>query len=311
MLNFRQVEAFRAVMLTGSMTQAAVELNTTQPNISRVIAQLEFRIGIRLFERMSGKLMPTKEGALFFQDVERAFAGLKGLEESAAALGRRGAGHLRISAIPSLALKVVPQAMKAFAQIYPDVTISLHVEDSAGVCQAVATGGADFGVATEVVSSPGVGHRLIHTAKGVCIVPVGHRLASEDHAIGPGDLAEESFLSLAPQDAGRKLIDQVFLSQGDKRRMLYETHFTAALFEMVASGMGVAIVNSLAMTTFGHLAIKSRPFSPEVVFPTYAIYPLNTSGGMLATAFREVMARTMERLYAEVTTQHLHISAHP
>ncbi|WP_369678880.1 LysR family transcriptional regulator [Sinorhizobium medicae] len=55
-MRFSQVEAFRAVMLSGSTTAAAEILHTSQPNISRSISQLEKETGLRLFERLPGKL---------------------------------------------------------------------------------------------------------------------------------------------------------------------------------------------------------------------------------------------------------------
>lgn len=58
-MNFKQVEAFRAVMLSGSMTAAAEALHTSQPNISRLIAQLERLNGFSLFERIGSRLVPT------------------------------------------------------------------------------------------------------------------------------------------------------------------------------------------------------------------------------------------------------------
>jgi len=129
MLNFRQIEAFRAVMLSGSMTQAAKDLHTSQPNVSRVIGQLERRIGLKLFERHAGKLLPTLEGQVFFRDVEHTFAGLRSLEEAAQTIRRRGVGRLRIVSVPSMAIYVVPEAMRMFSQQFPDVSITLHVAE--------------------------------------------------------------------------------------------------------------------------------------------------------------------------------------
>ncbi|RYH18807.1 MAG: LysR family transcriptional regulator, partial [Alcaligenaceae bacterium] len=55
-MRFNQIDAFRAVMLSGSMTAAARELYTSQPNISRLISQLEMETGLTLFERKFGRL---------------------------------------------------------------------------------------------------------------------------------------------------------------------------------------------------------------------------------------------------------------
>ena len=60
MLNFRQVETFRAVMLTRSMTQAAKDLHTTQPNVSRVIARWRRASGCACSSAWPVKLVPTR-----------------------------------------------------------------------------------------------------------------------------------------------------------------------------------------------------------------------------------------------------------
>ncbi|WPB55599.1 LysR substrate-binding domain-containing protein [Xylophilus sp. GOD-11R] len=294
MLNFRQVEAFRAVMLSGSMTQAARDLNTTQPNVSRVIAQLEKRIGLRLFERIAGKLAPTREGEIFFRDVERAFSGLRGLEQSAATLGRRGAGHLRLAAVPSFALVLVPRAMRSFAERFPDVTVSLHATDSVSVCQAVASGQADVGVASEVFSSPGIGYRVAHEARAVCLVPAGHRLAGGSGPLRPDDLADEPFITLSPQDSIRKKIDAAFAEGGDRRRMAHESPFSAAICQMVALGMGVSIANPSVASAFAHLPIVQREFLPEIVFPTYLVWQPGAPASLLAREFSEVFMQTAQ-----------------
>jgi DNA-binding transcriptional LysR family regulator len=72
-MNLKHIEAFRAVMLAGSMTAAAKELFTSQPNISRLITQLERETGLLLFQRSGVRLIPTSEGNAFFREVERAY----------------------------------------------------------------------------------------------------------------------------------------------------------------------------------------------------------------------------------------------
>ena len=70
-LNSRQIEAFRAVMLSGTTTAAAKILNTTQPGISRLLAQLQSASGLKLFEIQRGRLLPTPEARELFAAVQR------------------------------------------------------------------------------------------------------------------------------------------------------------------------------------------------------------------------------------------------
>lgn len=289
MLNFRQVEAFRAVMLSLSMTQAAKELHTSQPNISRVIGQLERRIGLKLFERHAGKLVPTLEGQVFFRDVERTFAGLRGLESSADAIRKRGAGRLRIASVPSMAMVVAPDAINLFAKAYPDVDVTLEVTDSVSVCQWVTTGYADVGIASEIFNNTSIEYEVVKDNVGVCITHPDHRLAKKKRPITAKDLAGEKFLSLRASDTMRKKIDRACLVDGEEKRVLaYESHFAAAICHMVACGMGVSVANPLVARNYGG-QIAMLPFKPDVEFPTYLVYPLNSPTNMLAKAFASAM----------------------
>ncbi|CAJ3076526.1 LysR family transcriptional regulator [Burkholderia pseudomallei] len=60
-LNLRQIEVFRAIMLTGSISGAAKLLHVSQPAVSRLISYAEQRLGLALFERIKGRLYPTPE----------------------------------------------------------------------------------------------------------------------------------------------------------------------------------------------------------------------------------------------------------
>lgn len=287
MLNFRQIEAFRAVMLSGSMTQAAKDLHTSQPNISRVIGQLERRIGLRLFERHAGKLVPTLEGQVFFRDVEHTFAGLRGLEEAADTIRRRGTGRLRIASVPSLAMVVAPEAINLFAQRYPDVDITLQVADSLTVCQWLATGYADVGIVSEIFNSSGIHQETLQRNVGVCVVPPEHRLARQKRTVTPNDLVGEKFLSLKASDVMRKKIDEACLVDGEEKRILaYESHFAGAICHMVARGMGVSVANPLVARNYAG-SVVMRPFGPRIEFLTSLIYPLNSPMNMLARAYGE------------------------
>ncbi|WP_395068504.1 LysR substrate-binding domain-containing protein [Paraburkholderia silvatlantica] len=287
MLNFREIQAFRAVMLSGSMTQAAKDLHTSQSNISRVISQLERRIGVKLFERQIGKLMPTLEGQVFFRDVEHTFASLRGLEEKAESIRKRGSGRLRVAAVPSMAIVAVPDAIHLFAQRFPDVDVTLQVADSLTVCQWLATGYADVGIASEIFNGTSVASEVVRKSEGVCIVPSDHRLAQREGAVTPADLIGERFLSLKSSDVMRKRIDDACLIDGeDKRILAYESHFAAAICRMVVRGMGVSLMNQLVAREYAdQLAIL--PFSKRIEFATYVVYPLNIPMNMLAKSFAD------------------------
>jgi len=292
MLNFRQIEAFRATMLAGSMTQAAKELHTSQSNVSRVIGQLERRLGLKLFERHAGKLLPTLEGQVFFRDVEHIFTGLRSLEEVAQTMRKRGVGRLRIVSVPSMAIYVVPEAIRIFSQKFPDVNITLHVADSLTVCQWLAAGYADVGVAQEIFNATSIVSEIVQTNDGVCVVGAKHRLTTLARAVTPQDLIGEKFLSLKSSSTMRKKIDEACLINGEEKRLLIcESHFSAAIFHMVSLGMGVSITSPLAAAYYRD-SIVTLPFLPAIEFTLYMVFPLNSPVNMLTKTFAQALQQT-------------------
>ncbi|QTF06599.1 LysR family transcriptional regulator [Brenneria izadpanahii] len=296
MINFKQIEAFRAVMLSGSMTKAAKQLHTSQPNVSRIIGQLERRIGIRLFERVNGRLIPTQEGSGFFNDVEYAFSALRSLEDSAASIRNYLTGRLRIVAVPSLAAILVPTAIADFTQRYPNVSVSLHVSDSLTVCQSVANGNFDIGIASETYDNVGSDCVVLCQSEGVCILPKNHRLALRNTSITPDDLNGERFLSMARGDSMRRRIDLLF-NQGkeDRRKLIYETHYATARNNMVGLGMGVSIVDPLTLHDVGGSDIKVLPFEPTIHFQTFLVFSQNHPNTVLAKQFSSYLTCCIEK----------------
>lgn len=126
-MNIRQVEAFRAVMMSGTASRAAELLGVTQPAISRSLAELERAIGFALFVRVRGRLVPTPEGQLFFQDVDRVFQGMESLRAAAIRIRSAGSGALRVASLASLGSTIVPAAIARFRREFPDATVTFRI----------------------------------------------------------------------------------------------------------------------------------------------------------------------------------------
>jgi hypothetical protein len=80
-LNLRSLEAFRETMISGSVTAAAGRMGMTQPAVSRLIAQLETDAGFGLFYRDKGRLAPTPEALMLYEEVDLAFGGLERVDD--------------------------------------------------------------------------------------------------------------------------------------------------------------------------------------------------------------------------------------
>ena len=90
-LNSRQVEAFRALMLTASTVRAAEMMHVTQPAVSRLVRELQEALDLTLFERRGTRLVPTSAAVSLFREVERSFVGMERIAQCGAGTARRAA----------------------------------------------------------------------------------------------------------------------------------------------------------------------------------------------------------------------------
>ena len=100
-MRLRQIEIFHAVYSRGSVTKAAKILNVSQPSVSKVLAHAEQQLGYSLFDRVSGKLVPTPEAHQLFAHVSRVFDSVDRLRNVAENLRAAESGRIRIAATPA------------------------------------------------------------------------------------------------------------------------------------------------------------------------------------------------------------------
>lgn len=289
-MNPKSIEAFRAVMLSGSMTSAARDIHTTQPNVSRLISQLEYELDMKLFKRVGNKLTPTDEAIAFLVEVERYYLGLKTLAETASNIKRFGSGRLRVATAPALGLGFISRAVKRFSDICPGVTVSIRTTNSATLEQLIASQLCDIALAVYGTggNSNAVSVEQLAEITGMCALPPGHHLADRPF-VEARDLSCEPFISLSHHDGMRERVDSVFQSQRVSRKLLVETEFFATVCCMVMNGIGVSVVNPLVARDFVAQGLVLRPFHPRVDFPVYLLTPSHRPISILAQQFSDVV----------------------
>lgn len=284
-MELKQIEAFRAVARHGGFSRAARALDVSQPSLTRSVARLESSLGFELFLRGQGSARLTPEGEAFLREVERAFTGLDRLRLAAQDIRNFGTGRLRIACLPALASGLMPRALRRFMEQFPEATVSLQVRPSTTVYDWVATGQCDLGAAAPRSGFPAVEEETLLALPGVLVVPRGHRLARLRRPATPRDLEDEPFLALALEDGTRHAADDAFKAAGNPPRMRLETQYGATLCAMVATGLGVALVNPLVAEDHAVFPIMVRPFAPEVVFTSRLLWPRGGAHSRLAEAF--------------------------
>lgn len=283
-MNLRQVEAFRAVMLTGQMTIAAELMSVTQPAVSRLIRDFEHATRLRLFERRGNQITPTQEALTLWKEVDRAFIGLKRIASVAEEIARHAAGTLRIAAMPALANGILPRFLARFLRDKPNLYASLSGLPSSMVIEAVAAGQADIGYADGPLDRLGF---VIETRPlaAVVAIPEEHPLCSKE-TIHPADLEGQRMISLEPGTIFAMRVEVALA--GVRRLATLETRLSHTALTLVSEGAGIAIIDPTSASEFTQRGVVVRPFGIFVDAGFLAIRSVNQSrSGIIDRFFRE------------------------
>ncbi len=289
-LNPRQIEAFRALMLTGSATSAARMISVTQPAVSRLIRDLQHALGLTLFERRGARLLPTSEALSLYGEVERSFVGLDRIHQAASELRTRRAGVLRIAALPALANGFLPRFTGRFLADRPKLDLALYGLVSHIVVDWVASGQCDVGFAEAAIRHAGVESEALPPVRMVAVVPQEHRLARR-HILRPRDFENESFVSLGHSAVSRFRIDAIFADHGVNRIMRVETPLSEIACGLVASGIGLSICDPFTAGEYATRGIVARRFEPSIPLEIAALYSTQRTLPAVAREFIDAFAK--------------------
>lgn len=286
-INHRQLEAFRAMIETGSVTEAARRMGVTQPAASRLISDLEHAVGYSLFLREKKRLISTPEAMALFEEVDRSYIGLDAIAEAARDIGAYRRGALRIVSLPAMALSFLPQVISKFCEDNPNISVALQIHSSQRVIQCVASQQYDVGFAEIDSPHPAVTSSIFFESPMVAILPKHHPLCLKQ-TITPEDFANENFIALGSSYTMRKRIDALFMASNVTPKMQIETQLSMAVANLVACGAGVSIIEALTARSLRALdLIETRPFMPKINYTYRVLSPTHRPISLLTASFIE------------------------
>jgi DNA-binding transcriptional LysR family regulator len=295
-LQFRQIEAFRAVMQAGTTTAAAGLLNTTQPSISRLLSQVAAATGLKLFEAERGRLKPTPEALDLYDVVERNFQGLDRIEQRIAVLRRSGAGTLRIGCTPALALSLMPAAVAAFCRAHPEVHINLHTQGGHHLWDGVQHGAFDIVLSTMAAARVEAKLVTLHRGRAVCVVPARHPLAARTR-LHVRDLQGQVLLTLPSEDEFQAQFRQLLQSHGVEPAATVETTYSFTICRMAAEGAGIGVVNPYVASVFAR-DVRILPLSPALPVEIVRAYPPQHAPSRITETFCAAFVAELKKVAA-------------
>lgn len=277
---------FVRVVEAGSFSAAARILGQGQPAVSKAVAQLEARLGVRLVTRTTRALTLTEAGQLFYAGAKAALDAAQEAEATARGAGAALAGRLRICAPVTFArLHIVP-ALPAFMDAHPGLDLELILDDrridlvEEGIDLAIRAGK----LADSAMSATRIGGAPRH------VVATPEWLACHGPITRPADLAERPFIAYGAAPGG---LDWVF-SQGNRTELVrlrpkLRVSALEGVREAVLAGLGFAIVSAWAAgdaIARGRLAILLDAYQLPAI-DLWAVYPAGRQPPARARLFVE------------------------
>ena len=283
-LNLRQIEAFRAVMLTGSVVGAARLMSVTQPGVSRTIGLMELRIGYSLFERRGRRLVPTPEAEALYREIEHLYGSIERISQVAQDIRFQRAGALRVATLPALAQWLVPRAIARFLSSRPNVTVFVQSLPSRQIAELVSTRQFDVGIVELPLSRPAIEIEPLEPVPSMAVMPAGHRLASK-RQISLKDLDGERMVMLSQHSFVRYQMDEAFSTLGVAPNVVLETPSSSIACALVAAGAGITLVSKWTAVPFAGPDLVVRPVKEAIASRHAIIFPQITTRMLLADAF--------------------------
>lgn len=275
MLDLKLLTTFREVAVRRSFSDAASALDFTQPAVSQHIGRLERTLDVRLLERGARGVTLTPAGEVLLRHAAALLDSGRRAEEEVRAAAGVGRSVIRVGAFPSAAAGLLPGATRELRARRPDAELELQVLEDGPALDALLSGRLD--VAAIVASSlsppsPRPGAEYLHVCDDELRVAVAadHPLATRA-SLALEELREEPFLltEVAGTCADSNVVLHAFRAAGYAPSVRFSSDDYQALQGMAASGIGVALIPTMALTSSRSdvvvLPLRGRPPARQVL----------------------------------------------
>lgn len=296
-MNIRQVEIFRAVMQSGSVTGAARLLAVSAPAVSRMLRHTEDQLGYPLFERRAGRLLPTPEAEALWGEADTALAGLQRVATLAAALGAGGGSVLQVAANPSLGASLLPEALRRFRRASPHARLDIVTTEHLAVVERVVLRRAELGVSQFPAGHPLVRERCLGQFPMRLAVPAASPLAQME-LVPLALAAAQPHVAYGDATPIGAIIAAHLARHGLRRRAAVTVRYPMIACNFVAAEAGVAFVDAFMAMEPQRPGLVFRPVAPA---PETGLYIASHADRPLSQAARG-FARAVEQIAADRLT---------
>lgn len=288
-MNLRHIEIFHAVYVNGSVSAAARALGVSQPSVSKTLRHAEDLLGFALFERRNRRLIPTADARAMFGDVAEIQAKLANLRLTGRNIRLGHGGTLRVSALPSLGLGLLPMAVAKYLEAHPGTAFDLDVVHHADVARALFNQTADVVIAFVPPSGFPVATRWLGEGE-VGMLSRGGPGAGSNGRTALADHAGARIVSVAHSGPIGDMIARE-LARLDIRfdeAISSRTFYIAAA--LVRAGVRPALVDNFTARAIDAPELVFSPLKPAMPFDVFAMWLENRPPPSQMQSFLDIVA---------------------
>ncbi|MDP7591108.1 MAG: LysR family transcriptional regulator [Litorilituus sp.] len=264
-MRLRHIEIFHAIYTTGSITNAAKILHVSQPSVSKVLAHAELQLGFELFKRIKGRLIPTEEAEMLFDEVDKIYQQMRSIKNTAQNIKKSEFGSISLGVTPALGFDAIPNVIANYHQDFPNVTFDIQTIHNDAVMQSLLEHKCDLAILFSPKDMPGIESIFIAESELVIVYPK-EMFPDCPEKLTLTQVCDSEFIDIS--DSGP--LGDMFWARIMKEDISFkssikvQTYFIAS--RLVARGLGVCVVDRF--TAHGNLSdnVAIASFEPALTF---------------------------------------------
>ena len=296
---FRQFQAFHAVIEKGTVTAAAEHLGVSQPAISNLLAQLERKTSLKLFERTRGRLVPTPEATVLYDEIDTVVRGLDHVNQSVVDLQNQKAGQLQVATNHAIAFGFLPEQVAEFTAQRPNMTISFQSQYSSKIQEWVMAGLFEIGICEMPVRHDGLDRRHLFF-ETMCALPEGSPLAVHE-VLSPELMDNHPFIVMGADHMVTRRAREAFHSEGANWLVRCHTDLFRNALNLVKQGIGAALIDPFTLAADDGTGYVTRRFAPRIMLD---IVIVTARGRPLSSIGRQFLDQIVPRMEGMAAAGH-------
>lgn len=270
-MEFRELRYFLGVAKEKNITKAAELLNTTQPNLTRQMKNLEWKIGKPLFIRGKRQLLLTDAGRLLQKRAEEILELYRRTQKELSSSPSDIEGEVAVGSAESYSLKVIARAVKAMQEKYPRIRLLITSGDAPDTVGKLDKGLLDFAVLIESADLSAYESLPLNRSDRWGVLVRKDDPLAERESVTKEDLLNRPLIC-SKQSLEERLVERFFrrpLSQLNINAV-YNLIYNAAL--LTEEGVGCALTLENLVHTGSASSLRFIPLEPPLLSPLYLVW---------------------------------------